>query len=81
MEGVMNDDVVDAIVVERALAPEEPVYQRNVPGAEDDAARVTEPVPQPEPGMPVGAAGTILTVAMTGVLVALVQVPLSNSTW
>ena len=48
----------------------ETVYQSMVSPAPAVALNETVPVPQREPGVPVGADGTAFTVAVTAVLVA-----------
>jgi len=56
-----------------SVPPVDPSYQSTVVPAALDADIVTVPVPHLELAVPVGAAGTVLTVATTAVLVADIQ--------
>lgn len=80
MEGVVKDELLVFVDEARRFPPDAASYQLKSPLADDEAASVTVPVPHTEPGTPVGAEGIVLTVATTELLVALVHVPLSNST-
>ena len=74
-----NDGVVNETPVPRDAPPVAAAYQFTVP-AEAVAPRVTVPDPQTEPGVVPVIVGTVLTVATTAVLVAVVQVPAVAST-
>ena len=80
-EGVLNVDEVAPVVVCSKVPPVSAVYHRNVPEEALLAPKATEPGPQREAAVTVGAAGAVpvLTVAVTCVLL-LVHPPLSNST-
>ena len=54
----------------RTEPPEVAAYQSMVSPEPGVAEMMTVPVPHLEPGVPGGAAGTVFTVATTGVLVA-----------
>ena len=56
-----------------SVPPVDPSYQSTVVPAALDADIVTVPVPHLELPVPVGAAGTVFTVATTAVLVADIQ--------
>jgi len=56
-----------------SVPPVDASYQSTVVPAALDADIVTVPVPHLELAVPVGAAGTVLTVATTAVLVADIQ--------
>ena len=63
-----------------AVPPVGTVYQRYCPAAPPAAESVTVPVPHRAPPVVVGAVGSVLIVAVTGVR-ALSQVPLFIATW
>jgi hypothetical protein len=74
MLGVVND-----VPVPRLAPPVAAAYQLMVP-AEAVAPRVTVPVPHTLPGVVAVIVGTVFTVAIIGVLAAVVQVPAVAST-
>ncbi len=74
MSGVINE-----VPVPRLAPPVAAVYQLIVP-AEAVAPRVTVPVPQMLPGVVPVIVGAVFTVAITAVLVAVVQPLLVAST-
>lgn len=76
---VKLEDAVDGLVANK-LPPDDASYHLKVPVDEDEAERITVPVPQVEPLVPVGAVGKELTIALTAFLGVLVHTPLSNST-
>ena len=80
-EGVLYVDEVAPVVVCSKVPPVSTVYHLNVPEVALLALNATEPGPQSEAALTVGAAGAVpvLTVAVTCVLL-LVHPPLSNST-
>ena len=69
MPGVVK--LVDPL--NNSVPPVDASYQSTVVPAALDADIVTVPVPHLELAVPVGAAGTVLTVATTAVLVADIQ--------
>ena len=64
--------VVKLVPVPKLVPPVAAPYQLTVP-ADAVAPRVTMPLPQTLPGMVAVIVGTVLTVAITGVLEAAVQ--------
>lgn len=66
MLGVASVDNVVVLSVCNSVPPDDAVYHRMVPAVELDAAMVTEPVPQREPPMAVGAVAAGYIVATTG---------------
>ena len=74
-----SEGVVNEIPVPSEAPPVAAAYQFIVP-AEAVAPRVTVPDPQTEPGVVPVIEGTVLTVAITAVLEAVVQVPAVAST-
>jgi hypothetical protein len=80
MSGVLKVDEDVERLVDNNVPPTDASYHRNVPFVVDVADSTTEPAPQFEPFVPVGAAGTAFTIALTAVRLELVQNPLLNST-
>ena len=80
MEGVVKFDVDVERFVAKSVPPTDESYQRNVPVEDEVADSETVPVPHRDPLVMDGAVGTVLITAFAIVRVALVQVPLSNST-
>ena len=74
-----SEGVVNEVPVPRLVPPVAAAYQLIVP-AEAVAPRFTVPVPQTDPGVVPVIVGTAFTVAITAVLVAVVQPPFVAST-
>jgi hypothetical protein len=66
------DDVVNDVPVPNEDPPDDAAYQLIIP-AEAVAPRVTVPVPQTDPGVVLVIVGTMLIVAVTDVLEAVVH--------
>jgi hypothetical protein len=71
---VVIEGVVKEVPVPKEDPPDDAAYQLSVPPEHPAALNATVPVPQREPGVTVGAAGGVMIVATTAVLV-LSQLP------
>jgi hypothetical protein len=81
MDGVIKlSEVRPAALACKGVPPVLAEYQLNVPATVLPTERTTEPGPQLEPTVTVGAAGTGLTVATIGVRGVLSQLPLLKVT-